>query len=126
MHVVAWGRQAVVEVTKQFVSRLEYGRAVGASASVCCRQIHITGDGVTEVVEQCLSKDLGHDIGELFLRRDGKDLDGAVVDVLTQEMMPDVDVFGPFHSSSIFGDFDSGAVVFVDNTWLLHIDAHST
>ena len=117
-------RPAVVEVAKQFVSRPEYSRAVGAGTSVGRRQVHVTGDDVAEPLERDSAQYLGHGVGELVFSRDWEDLDGPVVCVLAQKVMADVDMLCPLHGGSILGDLDAGAVVLVDHAWLLYVDAH--
>ena len=97
---------------------------MSAGAFVCRRQVHVAGNGVAEAPEQDFTEYLGHDIGELVLRDDREDFDRSVLDMIAQEVVPDVDVLGPLHCGSVLGDLDTGAIVFVDNARLLNIDAH--
>ena len=113
----------MIEVVKHFVSRSEDRKTV-ASACVNLREIHVAGDGFAEMPKQDFAKNLRHYIGKMFLRGDWEYLDRPVFNVFTQEVVVDVDVFGSFHSGVVFSDLDGGAIVFVDDTRLLDVDAH--
>ena len=61
--------------------------------AVTGRQVDVTRDELPEVEEGLLAEHLGHHVRQLFLGRDVDDLDRPMLDMFTEEMMPDVDVF---------------------------------
>ena len=72
----------------------------------------------TETLENSQRQSFCEDISKLHGRRDEKELDEAIVNLLSHDMTVDFYVFGAFVEDRIRSDLNGGLIIAIKSSWL--------